>query len=141
MDKIKGIVFLIESLIKSSKKQMLSKHVIIDPAEIKSLLDKLSDAIQEYEDTHSQESIVSPVSTEQPQESNDQTSVINIQKEMIRLKKDANDYADGVLSRLQLAVTKLQQNVIKIETNIAEGRKLIQQKAVGSDERRINYET
>lgn len=128
MDKIKGIVFLIESLIKSSKKQMLSKHVIIDPAEIKSLLDKLSDAIQEYEDNHSQESIVSPVSTEQPQESNDQTSVINIQKEMIRLKKDANDYADGVLSRLQLAVTKLQQNVIKIETNIAEGRKLIQQK-------------
>ena len=128
MDKIKGIVFLIESLIKSSKKQMLSKHVIIDPAEIKSLLDKLSDAIQEYEDNHSQESIVPPVSTEQLQESNDQTSVINIQKEMIRLKKDANDYADGVLSRLQLAVTKLQQNVIKIETNIAEGRKLIQQK-------------
>lgn len=128
MDKIKGIVFLIESLIKSSKKQMLSKHVIIDPAEIKSLLDKLSDAIQEYEDNYSQESIVSPVSIEQPQESNDQTSVINIQKEMIRLKKDANDYADGVLSRLQLAVTKLQQNVIKIETNIAEGRKLIQQK-------------
>ena len=107
---------------------MLSKHVIIDPAEIKSLLDKLSDAIQEYEDNHSQESIVPPVSTEQPQESNDQTSVINIQKEMIRLKKDANDYADGVLSRLQLAVTKLQQNVIKIETNISEGRKLIQQK-------------
>ena len=127
MDKIKGIVFLLESLIKSSKKQFLSKQILIDPVEMQGLLDKLSDAINELEHSQNQEPVT--VSSPQPEDViNDQAAVVDIQKEMIRLKKDANEYADGVLSRLQLAVTKLQQNVIKMETNIAEGRKLIQQK-------------
>ena len=125
MDKIKGIVFLLESLIKSSKKQFLSKQILIDPVEMQGLLDKLTAAIDDYELIQNQPPIPSP----QPEDlNNDQSAVVDIQKEMIRLKKDANDYADGVLSRLQLAVTKLQQNVIKMETNISEGRKLIQQK-------------
>ena len=131
MDKIKGVVFLIESLIKSSKKQLLSKQILIDPDELSGLLHKLTEAIDEYELSNStvDQGPLEPTHLNNASPSNaDQTTVIDIQKEMIRLKKDANDYADSVLSRLQLAVTKLQQNVIKMETNITEGRKLIQQK-------------
>ena len=130
MDKIKGVVFLIESLIKSSKKQLLSKQILIDPDELGGLLNKLTEAIDEYE--LSNPSSDQGLNTDHLNNSStpviDQPDIIDIQKEMIRLKKDANDYADSVLSRLQLAVTKLQQNVIKMETNITEGRKLIQQK-------------
>ncbi|MGC6367256.1 MAG: hypothetical protein ACON35_04575 [Candidatus Marinamargulisbacteria bacterium] len=130
MDKIKGVVFLIESLIKSSKKQLLSKQILIDPDELGGLLNKLTEAIDEYE--LSNRSSDQGLNTDHLNNPStpviDQPDIIDIQKEMIRLKKDANDYADSVLSRLQLAVTKLQQNVIKMETNITEGRKLIQQK-------------
>ena len=65
-----------------------------------------------------------------PSQAQPNTQLVDAQKEMFKLKQDANEYADGVLSRLQLLVTKLQKNVIKIEKNISEGRKLIEQKQV-----------
>ena len=57
------------------------------------------------------------------------------------MKQDANEYADGILSRLQLLVTKLQKNVIKIESNITEGRKLIEQKQLSQHVKGETYET
>ena len=125
MDKIKGIIFLLESLFKSSKKQMLSNKLLIDPDEAFSLIEKLNEAVADLEQQKEQMSDhfyqASDVSVQD-------TELIDMQKEMLRMKQDANDYADGILSRLQLLATKLQKNVIKIEKNISEGRKLIEQK-------------
>ncbi|MEK9726575.1 MAG: DUF2524 family protein [Candidatus Margulisiibacteriota bacterium] len=131
MEKIKGVVFLLESLFKSSKKQLLGKQVLVNPEDVFSLLQKLSDAVNEFEQELS-ESKVNQIHANDIGFSTDnaQSMMVDTRKEMYRLKKDANDYADGVLSRLQLSVTKLQQNVIKMEKNITEGRKLIQQQQV-----------
>ena len=125
MDKIKGIIFLLESLFKSSKKQMLSNKLLVDPKEAFSLIEKLNEAVLDLEKQNE------PVMDHFYQASDvtlQDTELVDAQKEMVRLKQDANDYADGILSRLQLLATKLQKNVIKIEKNISEGRKLIEQK-------------
>jgi len=137
MDKLKGIIFLLESLFKSSKKQMLSNKLLVDPDKAYSIIKKLNDAVSEIE--HQNESM----SDHFYQATNIQmtdTELLDTKKEMLRLKQDANEYADGILSRLQLLATKLQKNVIKIEKNIAEGRKLIEQKQL-SQTKGETYET
>ena len=130
MEKIKGVIFLLESLFKNSKKQLLGKQLVVNPEDVFSLLEKLSDALNEFEQMHNEQK-EQMARLDQfdfyDAKQEPQTQLIDIQKEMVRLKKDANDYADSVLSRLQLSITKLQQNVIKMEKNITEGRKLIQQ--------------
>ena len=130
MEKIKGVIFLLESLFKNSKKQLIGKQIVVQPDEVFSLLEKLSDAVEEFEKLHeTQKNKLEKLDSFDFEEDQlgSQNQLIDIQKEMVRLKKDANDYADNVLSRLQLSITKLQQNVIKMEKNITEGRKLIQQ--------------
>ena len=131
MEKVKGIIFLLESLFKSSKKQLLSKQLIINPDDVFSLLEKLNDAVNELETSLAEENVQEINANEVSFSNGDANgTIVDTQKEMLRLKKDANDYADGVLSRLQLSVTKMQQNVIKIEKNISEGRRLIQQQQI-----------
>ncbi len=127
MDKIKGIIFLLDSLFKSSKKQMFSNHIVVDPKELFPLIEKLKDSISDFESQN--HSIPSDFyTTTTTTQSN--SELVDAQKEMFKLKQDANEYADSILSRLQLLVTKLQKNVINIEKNISEGRKLIEQKQV-----------
>ncbi len=138
MDKIKGVIFLLESLFKSSKKQLFSNQIVVDPKEVFSLINKLTDAVNEYEKNKDIISDDFYQATSSMSQSNSQ--LVDAQKEMFKLKQDANDYADGILSRLQLLVTKLQKNVIKIEKNISEGRKLIEQKQV-SQMKGDKYET
>lgn len=137
MDKLKGIIFLLESLFKSSKKQMLSNKLLVDPDEAYSIIKKLNDAVSEIE--HQNESMSDHFYQAANLQMTD-TELLDTKKEMLRLKQDANEYADGILSRLQLLATKLQKNVIKIEKNIAEGRKLIEQKQL-SQTKGETYET
>ena len=125
MDKLKGIIFLLESLFKSSKKQMLSNKLLVDPDEAYSMIKKLNEAVSEIERQNQS------MSNQFYRATNVQmtdTELLDTKKEMLRMKQEANEYADGILSRLQLLATKLQKNVIKIEKNITEGRKLIEQK-------------
>ena len=137
MDKLKGIIFLLESLFKSSKKQMLSNKLLVDPDKAYSIIKKLNDAVSEIE--HQNESMSDHFYQAANVQMTD-TELLDTKKEMLRLKQDANEYADGILSRLQLLATKLQKNVIKIEKNIAEGRKLIEQKQL-SQTKGETYET
>lgn len=137
MDKLKGIIFLLESLFKSSKKQMLSNKLLVDPDEAYSIIKKLNDAVSEIE--HQNESMSDNFYQAANVQMTD-TELLDTKKEMLRLKQDANEYADGILSRLQLLSTKLQKNVIKIEKNISEGRKLIEQKQL-SQMKGETYET
>ena len=137
MDKLKGIIFLLESLFKSSKKQMLSNKLLVDPEEAYSIIKKLNDAVADLE---KQNESVNDHFYQAADVQMQDSELIDMQKEMLRMKQDANDYADGILSRLQLLATKLQKNVIKIEKNIAEGRKLIEQKQL-SQMKGDSYET
>lgn len=127
MDKVKGIVFLIESLLKSSKKQLLSNKLVVDSNEIFSLINKLNDALLDHEKNNDQRQLYQ--ATDIAMNTQD-SELMDAKKQVLKLKQDANEYADSILSRLQLLVTKLQKNVIKIEKNISEGRRLIEEKQV-----------
>ena len=128
IDRIKGIVFSLESMVNSAKKQLFGNQILLSQSELSQLITKLTTAIEELEVSKlTQPTQMQNESIHQqpidPQEQN----TLNSQKVAFKIKREANDYADGVLSRLQLLTTKLQTNIIKIESNINEGRKLIEQ--------------
>ena len=129
MDKIKGVIFLLESLIKSGKKQWLSTNVVIDQDEAISLINKLMDAINDHEKNENTPVSINATDIDIHMQNNE---YMDTKKEVLKLKQDANEYADAILSRLQLLVTKLQKNVIKIEKNISEGRRLIEEKQMST---------
>ena len=139
MDNIKGIIFSLEALFKSSKKKLLSDQIVVDPKQLYVLLDKLKDAIEDYEAKQKQYS--NHYFEQADNVEADPGEVIDAKKIAFKMKQDANEYADGILSRLQLLVTKLQKNVIKIESNITEGRKLIEQKQLSQHVKGETYET
>lgn len=130
MNNIRGVIFTIESLVKSAKPSMFSKNVLINPNELFQLIDKLNDAVNAYEKQQEHERIShQPVAHTQNPVSNEK-AVIDAKKVAFQMKQEANEYADGVLSRLQLMITKLQTNVINFEKNILEGRKVIEMQKV-----------
>ena len=64
-----------------------------------------------------------------------------IEKELEKIKKlreGADDYAQYVLSNLQLTVTKMQNNLAKLEKNIESGRKVIDDKELNKIVVKIN---
>lgn len=126
MDTIKGLLFSLESQLKTAKPSLFKRYIMVSSKDALSIIEKLKQAIDAYD-----QSLADPasVSYNDPHLAVDESSLlVTVQKETVRLKKEANDYVDDVLSRLQLSVTKMQQHIIKIEKNIVEGRKLIQKK-------------
>ena len=132
MDNIKGIIFSLESLLNESKKAILSNKIAVDANKINQLVEKLKEAINTHEanqkTVQATQYTVGHAAQQPSQSQENNTEVIDAQKVAFKMKKDADDYADGILSRLQLLVTKMQTNVIKMEKNISEGRRLIEQK-------------
>ncbi|MBL6722520.1 MAG: hypothetical protein ISQ13_00770 [Candidatus Margulisbacteria bacterium] len=129
MDKIKGIIFLLESLVNTGKKQWMSNNISIDKSEALSLINKLTEAVDAYENEEKQSTTYHANDIDMRVQN---TAFLDTKKEVLKLKQDANEYADAILSRLQLLVTKLQKNVIKIEKNITEGRHLIEEKQLAN---------
>ena len=129
MDKIKGIIFLLESLVNTGKKQWMSNNISIDKSEALSLINKLTEAVDAYENEEKQSTTYHANDIDMRVQN---TAFLDSKKEVLKLKQDANEYADAILSRLQLLVTKLQKNVIKIEKNITEGRHLIEEKQLAN---------
>ena len=79
---------------------------------MQSLINKLNEALNEIE---TQLANPTDVPIESAPEPTPTVPTLDSQKIAIKIKHDANEYADGVLSRLQLLTTKLQTNIIKIE--------------------------
>ena len=138
LDNIKGIIFSLEALFKSSKKKMFSEQLLVDPKQLFVLIDKLKDSLDEYEEKQKQ--VVHQYYDQVDEVDVDPTEVIDAKKMAFKMKQEANEYADGILSRLQLLVTKLQKNVIKIEANITEGRKHIEQKQLSQHSKGDHHE-
>ena len=44
---------------------------------------------------------------------------------------NADQYADALLAKLQLTVTKMQQNLIRLERNLQDGRQLVSDQSQG----------
>jgi hypothetical protein len=131
MNELLGIIDAIEARIMEGKKVPFTDKVVVHEGQILMLLDKLrivagndSAAIrkaveignrpEEKPSTPSVETTVTPTQ-----------DAVKAHIEALRIREDAAIYADNVLAHLQLLVTKMQKNIIKIEQNLENGRTMM----------------
>jgi len=134
MSKLLGLIEVLESKILDSKKIPLSTKVIIEEQEVLDIFDKMREVIKSEEIINNTIEVKekTQANTENTQTSaQQQQSNEYIEKELKKIKKlrhGAEDYAQYILSNLQLTVTKMQNNLLKLEKNIESGRNMIEQK-------------
>ncbi len=129
MSKILGLLDVLESNILEGKKVPLTEKVMVDEKEIINIIDKIRSVVQS-EDVIQHNIQVKPVDefkAMQQQEKADIQTNSEIEKAK-KIKEGAQEYAQYILSNLQLIVTKMQNNLVKLEKNIEGGRKVIDER-------------
>jgi len=130
MSKLLGIIDAIEAQVLEAKKVPFSKNVILCEDSLFELIDKLRTVAKELP---AQEQRSAPVQVQ----SNESTPSLgqnmikqSLQEEELekikQIQKGADEYADYVLSNLQLSVTKMRKNLIRLENNIENGREVLE---------------
>tara|TARA_B100000427_G_scaffold326200_1_gene334412 strand:- start:1916 stop:2368 length:453 start_codon:yes stop_codon:yes gene_type:complete len=129
VSKILGLLDVLESNILEGKKVPLTEKVMVDEKEIINIIDKIRSVVQS-EDVIQHNIQVKPVDefkAMQQQEKADIQTNSEIEKAK-KIKEGAQEYAQYILSNLQLIVTKMQNNLVKLEKNIEGGRKVIDER-------------
>ena len=160
MDELLGLLDTLEASILDGKKVPFSDKVVINERLVLTILDRMRFAIKSdggsvrsalgSPPTHSQvqtkpvqvhtQQQADPTEFEPPKHIRDHVSELIKKAEDAseKIKAGANEYADYVLANLQLLITKMQTNLVKIERNITGGRKTIDdQKKKGDRHHRI----
>jgi len=138
MSEFLGLIDTLEAAILEAKRIPFSKKIVIDEKQLLTLIDKLrflvrhrdaarkavdlsgSDPIVEHTDNEKNQSLTT--TNEEPEK-----LIVEAKRQALIFKKGANEYADNVLARLQLLITKLQKNMIRLEKNIDDGRATIEE--------------
>ncbi len=129
MSKILGLLDVLESNVLEGKKVPLTEKVMVDEKEIINIIDKIRSVVQSG-DVIQHNIQVKPVDefkAMQQQEKADIQTNSEIEKAK-KIKEGAQEYAQYILSNLQLIVTKMQNNLVKLEKNIEGGRKVIDER-------------
>ena len=127
MSEILGVIDALEGVISDGKKIPMSQSVIVDQKMVYSMLDKLRQLIETQSGGFARQHVGVNTSdaqqATQEAEQNIQAELIEkAQKEAKEIRDQTDEYADQVLAKLQLMVVKMQQNMIRIEKNLQEGR-------------------
>ncbi len=128
MSEILGIVDAIEAAIMDGKRLPFTDKVVIHEGQLLMLLDKLR--IVARNDTNMVRKAVE-IGGLPPEDMTTIPSVFTnpdlskTHAEALRIREDAAIYADNVLAHLQLLVTKMQKNIIKLEQNLESGRTMM----------------
>lgn len=128
MSEILGILETLEVMVSDAKKVPFSKKVMVDQAMILDLVDKMKFVAKRQEVellAHQDPQAVGNLSqheTFNPAKDSAVQMVVDAKKEANEIRQEASRYADNVLSRLQLLVTKMQKNMVRLEENIKHGR-------------------
>jgi len=133
MNELLGMLDALEAIILDAKKVPLTEKVIVEEARVIDVIDKIRSFVKskgdvikekvEYDTINEETQIEKPLSN--------QVDASEVEKELekaTKIKKGAQDYATFILSNLQLTVTKMQNNLIKLEKNIESGRDMIDKK-------------
>lgn len=143
MSELLGLLDALESVILDSKKIPLTDNVIVNEQKLIDIIDKARSVIKTKGDILKEKyKMIQESSTENNVQTSKITkSDIDIEMEKIKkIKQGAQDYAAFVLSNLQLTVTKMQNNLIKLEKNIESGRDIIEKKNESLDSKEKNIE-
>ena len=128
MNKLLGLLDVLESMILDAKKMPLTDKVILEEKPVIDLLDKLRITIKSNGDV-----IESQINIEKKEDIVFQSNIekaptIEELDKAKKIKEGAEQYASHIITNLQLAVTKMQTNLIKLEKNIESSRAIIEEK-------------
>ena len=144
MSEMLGLLDAMESVILEAKKIPFTENIIVEEKQLIDLIDKLRMTIKSNGDIVRQSvDINEEIITTQTNvgdvkiEKNYQQQQENTLAEAKKIKEGANEYADYILTSLQLTVTKMQNNLIKLEKNIESGRGIINK----NDPQNSNHQT
>ena len=136
MNELMGLLDSLEATILEGKRIPLTDKIMLEEKKILSLVDKLRLVLksngsivkrlvdqsrqEEAQKTKSESAIPGRV----PEQMEDLLAQAHVEAE--KIKDGAKEYADYILANLQLLVTKMQKNLIKVEKGIEDGRHLIE---------------
>ena len=132
MSEMLGLLDAMESIVLEAKKIPFTENIVIEERKIIDLIDKLRMTIKSNgnivrqsvdinEEIITAETNVGDIQIKK----NESISYDKTVEEAKKVKDGANEYADYILTSLQLTVTKMQNNLIKLEKNIESGRNII----------------
>ena len=131
MNEVLGLLDALESIVLESKKIPLTENIIVEEKKLIDLIDKIritintkGNNVRQYVDINEDVDLNLDQSNTEPNIPKKQ-SESDILTEAKKIKDGASDYAEYVLTSLQLTVTKMQNNLIKLEKNIESGRHII----------------
>ena len=133
MNEILGLLDALECMVLESKKIPLTENVIIEERKIIDLIDKIRITVNSNGNNVRQSVDINEDSNLNYNDNNRINNAVQTNKqnenevleEARKIKDGASDYAEYVLTSLQLTVTKMQNNLIKLEKNIESGRTII----------------
>ena len=130
MSEILGLLDALESVVLESKKIPLTENIILEERKVIDLIDKIRITvnsngnnvrktvdINEESSNQSDDIVIDRLKPAQKES--------DILEEAKKIKEGASEYAEYVLTSLQLTITKMQNNLIKLEKNIESGRNII----------------
>ncbi|MBH37490.1 hypothetical protein CL658_00460 [bacterium] len=129
MNKLLGLLDVLESKILDGKKVPLTEKVMVNEEDIISIIDKIravlqSDDVIQNNIQVNRASEISETDSQLKPDIDKNSDIENAKK----IKEGAQEYAQYILSNLQLIVTKMQNNLVKLEKNIEGGRKIIEER-------------
>ena len=134
MSEILGLIDSIEATILEAKRIPITNKIVLDEHKILPILDKVRLAVKcngnsvkdAIDRTVRSEEIPTPDHSESLSGADlEGQLVLEANQESDRIRNGANAYADNVLASLQVMVTKLQRNLVRLEQNIESGREVL----------------
>ncbi len=139
MSEIFGILDILESTIIDGRKIPMTEKVIVDEGHLLTLIEKArvvlkskGEAAWQAVDQGSSPPKLDDLQT--PESALPEREYDERRSELLRIRDETRQYADNVMAQLQLIVTKMQTQLIKMESTLRNGREIIETADYGSDE-------
>jgi hypothetical protein len=124
MRELMGILDAIEAMVQTGSRVPLTDKILIDEFRLTQYLNKMRSAIAQGEKIREQVQVGPTSSTPYPEEAA-QNDVIAASQKAAQIRHGANEYADQVLSNLQMMVARLQRDLAAVDQNIQNGREFL----------------
>ena len=124
MSEFLGVLESLETMILDAKRLPFTNKVVMSDQELLHFVDKLRILCktEQVSKTVSDAELDTTVVAKEQEGLSQIDGLIQAKEEAKKISEGANDYADNVLAHLQLLVTKLHKNLIRLEKNIDDGR-------------------
>ena len=128
MNEILGLVDSLDATILEGKKIPFSEKIVLNEKKLLSLVDKISLALKGESGAIRDAVDLANSAAETPFEPSKDSDIEHLEQVQIyskKIKLDAHQYAGNVLANLQLMVTKMQKEIVRLDKTIQTGRNVL----------------